>query len=71
MPKKLNTYVHAVELNDKGEIVNQGQFGPDDDLPDWARRSISAPGVWEGTDDQDKPVEPPVRGRRGSRANDE
>lgn len=50
--RKLNTYVHAVERNDKGEITNQGVFGPDDDLskPEnaWVENAITNPDVWEG-----------------------
>lgn len=59
MAKKLNTYVHAVERNDKGEITNQGQFGPDDDLskPEnaWVEKAITNPDVWvDGKDDDGK-----------------
>ena len=56
MPRKLNTYVHAVETNDKGEITNQGVFGPDDDLskPEnrWVEKAITNPDVWQGSDEQ-------------------
>jgi hypothetical protein len=48
--KRLNTYVHVVEKNDKGEITNQGQFGPDDDLskPEnaWVEKAVENPDVW-------------------------
>jgi hypothetical protein len=51
MVKKLNTYVHAVERNDKGEVTNSAVFGPDDDLskPEnaWATKAISNPDVWD------------------------
>jgi hypothetical protein len=63
MTKKLNTYVHVVELDDKGNATGQaGVFGPDDDLPTWAAKSITNPDVWdspEQTGDQ-----PAGRGRR-------
>jgi hypothetical protein len=65
--RRLNTYVHAVELDDKGQQTGrQGSFGPDDDLskPEnaWVAKAITAPGVWDGDeDDGDKPA---ARGRR-------
>jgi hypothetical protein len=62
MARKLTTFVHAVEANDRREITNQGVFGPDDDLPDWARKAITNPNVWDGDQDDDAPA---PRGRRG------
>lgn len=48
---RLNTYVHAVELNDKAERTGREQvFGPDDDLStpenDWALAAITNDAVW-------------------------
>lgn len=63
MAKKLNTYVHAVEVNDKREITNQGTFGPDDDLPDWAEKAITNPNVWADSDDKPDDTPAPRRGR--------
>jgi hypothetical protein len=61
MAKKLNTYVHAVEKDDKGEVTNQGVFGPDDDLakPEnaWVEKAITNPDVWDnGDSESDEPA---------------
>jgi hypothetical protein len=73
--RKLNTTVHAVEVDEKGQQTGQqGVFGPDDDLPGWARKAITNPDVWEGSDDEppaggeDKPAG--ARGRRSARPDD-
>ena len=51
MARKLNTYVHAVEKDDKSNVTNSGTFGPDDDLskPEngWVEKAITNPDVWE------------------------
>jgi hypothetical protein len=47
--RKLNTYVHAVGEGDNGETLSQ-VFGPDDELPEWARKAITNPKVWDGED---------------------
>jgi hypothetical protein len=52
--RKLNTYVHAHAVNDDGSVQSQ-VFGPGDTLPDWARKAITNPKVWDGEDDE--PVE--------------
>jgi hypothetical protein len=45
---KLKTYVHVVELDDKGNPTSrQDTFGPDDHVPDWALASITNPDVWD------------------------
>ena len=49
MPK-LKTYVHVVERDDKGNVTNEGTFGPDDDLSKkenrWVAKAITNPDVW-------------------------
>lgn len=67
MAKKLTTYVHAVEHDDKGKLTGRsGSFGPDDELPDWAAKAITNPDVWEGTEAGDNPApEQPRTPRRG------
>lgn len=60
MVKRLNTYVHVVEKNDKGEITNQGVFGPDDDLGKsenaWVTKAITNKSVWaHGSGDEPDP----------------
>jgi hypothetical protein len=69
MSRQLTTNVHAVELDEKGQQTGQaGVFGPGDDLPDWARKSITNPDVWAGPeDDGDKPA---ARGRRAPTKDD-
>jgi hypothetical protein len=47
MARKLNTYVHAHAVDDKGNVQSQ-VFGPDDDVPAWAQKAITNPDVWEG-----------------------
>lgn len=52
--RTLNTYVTVHERDDKGRVVGESRtFGPDDDLPDWAIKSITNPDVWAdgGTSD--------------------
>lgn len=51
--KKLTTYVHAVERLEDGSIGRQGQFGPDDVVPGWARAAITNPDVWDQADHDD------------------
>lgn len=49
--KKLNTYVHVVETDADGKPRvdgRSGTFGPDDDLPGWAEKSITNPDVFAG-----------------------
>lgn len=43
--RTLNTYVHAVGENGESQV-----FGPGDVLPDWARKAITNPKVWDGED---------------------
>jgi hypothetical protein len=64
----LNTFVHAVELDDKGQQTGKaGTFGPNDDVPGWAVKSITNPDVWQHEDDQaEEPA--PARGRRTAKA---
>lgn len=52
MGYRLNTYVHAAELDSAGRPTGRaGNFGPNDALPDWALAVITNPDVWAG----DKP----------------
>ncbi len=61
---RLNTYVHAVEYDDKGARTGREQlFGPDDDMSakdnEWALASISNPDVWvEGKAPKERPAPP-------------
>lgn len=48
MAYQLNTFVHVVERDGKGEVVRTGQFGPGEDLPAWAAKAITNPDVWDG-----------------------
>lgn len=49
--RKLNQYVTVHERDDKGKVVGDSRtFGPDDDLPDWAIKSITNPTVWADGD---------------------
>lgn len=49
MRYRLNTYVHAVELDGNSRRTGrEATFGPGDTLPDWALTSISNPDVWDG-----------------------
>lgn len=53
--RKLNTFVHVVEIGPDGKQTGQaGMFGPDDTLPDWAEASITNPKVW--ADDSPTPL---------------
>jgi hypothetical protein len=55
MARKLNTYVHAHAVDDKGNVQSQ-VFGPDDDVPAWARKAITNPDVWgNGNEEADEP----------------
>ncbi len=54
--RKLKTFVHAVERDDKGNETNNAVFGPNDDVPAWAQKAITNPDVW--ADDSDEPEEP-------------
>lgn len=68
--RKLNTFVHAVEINDDGTQGRSQVFGPADVLPDWARKSITNPKVWDGEDDEPETaelVEPPRKGPGSNR----
>ena len=60
MARKLNTFVHVVEMDDNGNQTGRSQtFGPDDTVPGWARKAISNPDVWaEGDDDSDEEIAP-------------
>ncbi|MEU1240049.1 hypothetical protein ABZ388_06790 [Micromonospora parva] len=70
MAKKLNTYVHAVEVavDDKGNrsVARSATFGPDDDMSKsenaWAVKAITNPDVWEGgpSEQASAPAEPVV-----------
>lgn len=68
MARKLNTYVHAHAVDDKGNVQSQ-VFGPDDDVPAWARRAITNPDVWEG--EADEAEEPEVLERPAGNASRE
>lgn len=56
MPRKLNTNVHAVATDKDGNLLSQ-VFGPDDDVPAWARKAITNPDVWGDGEDDDEPDE--------------
>jgi hypothetical protein len=65
--KKLNTFVHAFEVTEDGGPGRSQQFGPDDEVPDWARKVITNPKVWVGEDEPESPDEPePPRHGKGS-----
>lgn len=52
---RLNTYVHAVELDSAGKPTGRsGGFGPDDQVPDWAIVSITNPDVWASEGSRDR-----------------
>ena len=59
MARKLKTYVHVVERDDKGNQTNSGTFGPDDDLSkpenSWVEKAITNSDVWKDdpSDDSD------------------
>lgn len=57
MARKLNTYVHAHAVDDKGNVQSQ-VFGPGDDVPDWARKAITNPDVWADGSEGDESDEP-------------
>lgn len=69
---KLNTHVHAVEVNEDGSHGRSGTFGPNDKVPDWAVSAISNPDVWESeperTEAPSVEVKEPPRGGPGSSA---
>lgn len=60
MARKLNTYVHAVERDDKGNTTQSAVFGPDDDVPSWAQKAITNPDVWDGEADEPTTLEAPA-----------
>jgi hypothetical protein len=67
MARKLNIYVHAVQLDDAGNTVQSKVFGPDDNVPVWAREAITNPDVWDGDDEPSSPElaevkQPPRKG---------
>lgn len=71
--RKLTAFVHVIVRDDDGNEVQSGQFGPDDDLPSWAREAITNPDVWGEPEVAAVPVaaEPakePPRGGPGSSA---
>lgn len=51
--KRLNTYVGPV-TDDRGLPY---QFGPNDEVPDWAREKITNPDVWTDAEDEPEPVD--------------
>ncbi len=59
MPRKLNTYVHAHAVDDKGNVQSQ-VFGPDDEVPSWAQKAITNPDVWDGEADEPSVLEAPA-----------
>lgn len=69
--KTLNTYVHVIGVDDDGQHQSK-VFGPEDSLPDWARKAIDNPKVWDGEDDaapaakSADPVKQPPRKGPGS-----
>lgn len=60
MARTLNTNVHAVGPDGQSQV-----FGPGDEVPDWARKAITNPDVWDGKDDTATAdaVEPPRAGK--------
>lgn len=73
MPRKLTTYVHAHAVDSDGNVQSQ-VFGPDDDVPSWARKAITNPDVWDdGEDDgeDDESDEPTVLERPAGNASRE
>jgi hypothetical protein len=44
---RLNTYIHVQD-----EQGTMHVFGPDDDVPDWAAKTIMNPNVWDEADDK-------------------
>jgi hypothetical protein len=50
---KLNTYVHVHDDDGRPQV-----FGPDDEVPDWAVKKITAEGVWA---EEPKPKRGPGR----------
>ena len=59
MARKLNTNVHAVTTDKDGNLLSQ-VFGPDDEVPGWARKAITNPDVWDGEDDEPTTLEVPA-----------
>lgn len=53
MGRRLNTYVHV----DDADGVSHA-FGPQDDVPAWARKAITNPDAW--VDDEDEPASEPA-----------
>lgn len=54
MAKRLNTYVHVTNP----ETGQTEVFGPDDTVPGWAEKAITAPGVWDDGTEAEEPVVP-------------
>lgn len=49
--RKLKTNVTVHPQDENGAVNGVGvTFGPSDTLPDWARKQITNPDVWEGED---------------------
>lgn len=65
MARNLTGYVHVVERLEDGSYGRQGTFGPDENVPDWARSEITNPDVWDGDDQPATPAavkQPPRKG---------
>jgi hypothetical protein len=59
---------HVALFDDKGNLA---QFGPGDDIPEWARKKITNPNVWDGDvdtaeTDGDAAASPPPKAGKGS-----
>lgn len=56
---------HVAFFDDKGNLA---QFGPGDDVPEWARKKITNPNVWDGgaADSSDAGSGPPPKAGKGS-----
>jgi hypothetical protein len=72
MSRRLNTYVHAVERDDRGNTTQAAVFGPDDEVPDWAQTAITNPDVWADDEDAGPAAEPdkpakPARARASTK----
>lgn len=64
--RTLNTNVHAVGENGESQV-----FGPGDVLPEWARKAITNPKVWDGEDDEPAVSTPAVLERPAGNASRE
>jgi hypothetical protein len=67
--RTLNTYVHAVGQVD-GQAMSQ-TFGPGEKVPEWARKAITNPKVWDGEDDVPAEEAPAVLERPAGNASRE